>query len=52
MGEGAMEQPDDGDEEEQDGEEHECDVAAGGSFLAGFGAGDAEGVDECVDYEA
>jgi hypothetical protein len=52
MCEGSMEQPDDGYEEEQNGEEHEGDVAAGGGFLAGFGACDAEGVDEGVDYEA
>jgi hypothetical protein len=52
VGEGSVEQPDDGYEEEQNGEEHEGDVASGGGFLTRLGAGNAEGVDECVDYKA
>ena len=47
-----MEEPCCSGEKQEYADEHKGDVTACRSFFAGFRAGDAEGVDECVDYEA
>jgi hypothetical protein len=52
MGESPVEQPYGSGEEQQHSQKHKSDVAACGCLLAGLGPGDAEGIDECVDYEA